>query len=96
MKHQLSLRRLLLYVALFAVGLGLINFAFTLRIEPAIAQLQAFCFGIIGISLAVCCPVGYLIAEQKGEKKAATVALYVAVFGMIVSGYLGVYDMFGK
>jgi len=52
MKHQLSLRRLLLYVALFAVGFGLVRFALISRIEGPLPQIALF-FGTVCVSLPV-------------------------------------------
>ncbi|MBI2478672.1 MAG: hypothetical protein HYV60_08575 [Planctomycetia bacterium] len=81
MKHQISLRRLLLYVTLFAIGCAFLQFAFSL----GELHIQAFCLGMICSSLALCCPIGYLIAGTAGEMGATIVALFLGLVGTPLS-----------
>jgi len=91
-KHQITLRRLLLYVALFAVGMGALRFGFTSDYD---ATFVATMFGVAFVSLAVCCPIGYVIAGTKGELNAVTVAVALAVpVGMCLVGYLNMFLSF--
>ena len=80
MKHQLPLRRLLLYFALFAVGCGLIRFGFTL--PTANVQAVSIVFGMACMSLSACGPTGHLVAGKEGELRAVIFAIVVMAIGM--------------
>jgi hypothetical protein len=81
-KHQISLRRALLYVTLFAVGFAFFRFAFAAGIEQ---QIEAFCLGMVCSSLAMCCPIGYLIAGTSGEWSATIIGLFLGLAGTPLS-----------
>ncbi len=95
MKHQLTLRRLLLYVALFAIGFALLHFALSSRIEPPVLQVAAFCLSMNCVSVAACCPIGYLIAGKAGEIGAIVAALFVGLAGTPLSLVLMGTEVFG-
>ncbi len=85
MKHQLTLRPMLLYIALFAVGLGLLRFGFTARIEPPAPQVWSSFVGSLCVVMAVCCPIGFLISGRDGEANAFAVAILIGIFGWCVT-----------
>ena len=75
MKHQLSLRRLLCYVALIAVGMGMLRAAFYLLIGPApVVGSGMVVFAFFCIAASVCCPIGFLIKGKDGEVDGANSA----------------------
>ena len=83
MKHQITLRRLLLYVALFTVGLGMIRFDRFLQEEELLPGELFFSwvwlFGLYCLVAAVCCPIGYVIAEKGGEYVGVLVSIPVTI-----------------
>ena len=85
MKHQISIRRSLLYVTLFAIGFALFNFAFSSGVDRTVPQIETYSLGMICSSLAMCCPIGYLIAGTSGERSAVIVALFIGLVGTPLS-----------
>jgi len=74
MKHQLTLRRLLLYVALFAVGCGLF------RADESMLIFAVCCF-----MAGVCCPIGYLISGKPGELIGAWLAIVITFLFVVIA-----------
>ena len=91
MKHQISLRRLLLYITLFAIGCAFLQFAFS----SGELHIEAFSLGMICSSLALCCPIGYLIAGKAGELAATIVAFFLGLVGTPLSLVLMRTDIVG-
>ena len=75
-KHQLTLRRLLLYVALFAIGLGMFRAAYELLFP---FRMFAEILGLYCVVAGVFCPIGYLISEKDGEILGAVFAVYATL-----------------
>ena len=73
LRHQLSLRRWLIYFGLITMAIALLNVAFKT------GDLVVSCYGILFLAFSTCCPIGYVIAGKKGEGIGAVVALVVAV-----------------
>ena len=89
MKHQLTLRRLLLYVALFAVGLGMIRFALTWGFPfSPLHSLDLLVVVISYILPAVACPLGYLIGGEEWEIRVLFIALFAGQ--IFVAAYVAI------
>ena len=74
MKHQLDLRRLLLYVALFAVGMGMLRVGVS---SNNVVAVMALILAFYGVVAGLLCPIGYLVFGKDGELLVALVILVI-------------------